>query len=120
MTPGSAIRSFEWGLAASNIMDTHGNSALARRKKCCLPPGGSMHRKPIALAWSTGSLHAMGSKPRRSNSPTRSRRCTRMPCRSEEHTSELQTLMRTSYAAFCLKKHTQHKNVYRHKAQNKN
>src|SRR3546814_4533430 len=26
------------------------------------------------------------------------------PCRSEEHTSELQSLMRTSYAVFCLKK----------------
>src|SRR3546814_1153542 len=29
-------------------------------------------------------------------------------CRSEEHTSELQSLMRTSYAVFCLKK--KHKN----------
>src|SRR3546814_3669897 len=30
--------------------------------------------------------------------------------RSEEHTSELQSLMRISYAVFCLKKKTQHKN----------
>src|SRR3546814_2538719 len=29
----------------------------------------------------------------------------RDPMRSEEHTSELQSLMRTSYAVFCLKKH---------------
>src|SRR3546814_3149400 len=28
------------------------------------------------------------------------------PCRSEEHTSELQSLMRSSYAVFCLKKKT--------------
>src|SRR3546814_3431953 len=28
----------------------------------------------------------------------------RAPCRSEEHTSELQSLMRISYAVFCLKK----------------
>src|SRR3546814_7028027 len=28
----------------------------------------------------------------------------RHPARSEEHTSELQSLMRTSYAVFCLKK----------------
>src|SRR3546814_6975591 len=28
------------------------------------------------------------------------------PLRSEEHTSELQSLMRTSYAVFCLKKKT--------------
>src|SRR3546814_1825917 len=30
------------------------------------------------------------------------------PCRSEEHTSELQSLMRISYAVFCLKKKTTH------------
>src|SRR3546814_10756318 len=30
------------------------------------------------------------------------------PSRSEEHTSELQSLMRISYAVFCLKKHTMH------------
>src|SRR3546814_2675302 len=29
-------------------------------------------------------------------------------CRSEEHTSELQSLMRISYAVFCLKKKTKH------------
>src|SRR3546814_7100956 len=29
--------------------------------------------------------------------------------RSEEHTSELQSLMRTSYAVFCLKKKNKHK-----------
>src|SRR3546814_5751664 len=28
------------------------------------------------------------------------------PCRSEEHTSELQSLMRISYAVFCVKKKT--------------
>src|SRR3546814_8656714 len=31
------------------------------------------------------------------------------PTRSEEHTSELQSLMRISYAVFCLKKKHQHK-----------
>src|SRR3546814_9108071 len=30
--------------------------------------------------------------------------------RSEEHTSELQSLMRLSYAVFCLKKKTTHRN----------
>src|SRR3546814_8047766 len=28
------------------------------------------------------------------------------PCRSEEHTSELQSIMRNSYSVFCLKKKT--------------
>src|SRR3546814_1661582 len=38
-------------------------------------------------------------------SPVECRRAlTRMPNRSEEHTSELQSLMRISYAVFCLKK----------------
>src|SRR3546814_2201664 len=31
-------------------------------------------------------------------------RCAALTLRSEEHTSELQSLMRTSYAVFCLKK----------------
>src|SRR3546814_9448965 len=33
-------------------------------------------------------------------------RCARYQQRSEEHTSELQSLMRISYAVFCLKKKT--------------
>src|SRR3546814_3633557 len=32
------------------------------------------------------------------------RACVEKPARSEEHTSELQSLMRISYAVFCLKK----------------
>src|SRR3546814_8986343 len=31
--------------------------------------------------------------------------------RSEEHTSELQSLMRISYAVFCLKKKSEHNNI---------
>src|SRR3546814_6025311 len=34
-----------------------------------------------------------------------------MPVRSEEHTSELQSLMRISYAVFCLKTKTKNKNI---------
>src|SRR3546814_6489422 len=34
----------------------------------------------------------------------------RLRARSEEHTSELQSLMRISYAVFCLKKKKQNKN----------
>src|SRR3546814_5515868 len=36
--------------------------------------------------------------------PERSRSCIPNSLRSEEHTSELQSLMRISYAVFCLKK----------------
>src|SRR3546814_10919525 len=41
------------------------------------------------------------SAPRRNRAAGR-----RRSCRSEEHTSELQSLMRISYAVFCLKKKT--------------
>src|SRR3546814_9450073 len=36
-------------------------------------------------------------------------RCSQRSSRSEEHTSELQSLMRISYAVFCLKKKTEKK-----------
>src|SRR3546814_2815188 len=35
------------------------------------------------------------------------------PARSEEHTSELQSLMRISYAVFCLKKTNKNRNNHR-------
>src|SRR3546814_6643791 len=38
------------------------------------------------------------------NRPSRSKRARLFQSRSEEHTSELQSLMRISYAVFCLKK----------------
>src|SRR3546814_2631047 len=36
----------------------------------------------------------------------------RSPVRSEEHTSELQSLMRISYAVFCLKQKNKDKNIH--------
>src|SRR3546814_2685883 len=39
---------------------------------------------------------------------------TRNPKRSEEHTSELQSLMRISYAVFCLKKNTHNNTCTNH------
>src|SRR3546814_3554828 len=41
-----------------------------------------------------------------------------LPFRSEEHTSELQSLMRISYAVFCLKKKTQSQYNHQHHIQN--
>src|SRR3546814_5132334 len=45
--------------------------------------------------------------------------CPKASARSEEHTSELQSLMRISYAVFCLKKKTKHPNdtTQKHKLQ---
>src|SRR3546814_1311355 len=48
--------------------------------------------------------------------PPRSRRTrgSSPAARSEEHTSELQSLMRTSYAVFCLKKKNKHTRIAIH------
>src|SRR3546814_1438103 len=40
--------------------------------------------------------------------------CPASPDRSEEHTSELQSLMRTSYAVFCLKKKKETSTITHH------
>src|SRR3546814_10481429 len=58
--------------------------------------------------------------PPNSTGPASARRSTPAPRhRSEEHTSELQSLMRISYAVFCLKKKKQkkHKQVQRKQQQ---
>src|SRR3546814_8406449 len=49
------------------------------------------------------SPQRMNALPNLSGSPS-SALCSSRKSRSEEHTSELQSLMRTSYAVFCLKK----------------
>src|SRR3546814_4011501 len=51
---------------------------------------------------------------RRSNATARRLPVANSCRRSEEHTSELQSLMRISYAVFCLKKKTQIKNNLTH------
>src|SRR3546814_1553952 len=62
-----------------------------------LPPGA-----PLSAAASSAALAASISAALASTRPTR------WSTRSEEHTSELQSLMRISYAVFCLKKKTKH------------
>src|SRR3546814_5826301 len=72
-----------------------------------------------------GSPRSRGPPPARRRGGRRSRRRRRPrpaaaalggPCgprrRSEEHTSELQSIMRISYAVFCLKKKKTHKNLH--------
>src|SRR3546814_6509050 len=52
-------------------------------------------------------MRAAVESPRTLDSPKPNVRLTAFGDRSEEHTSELQSLMRISYAVFCLKKKTQ-------------
>src|SRR3546814_15701629 len=56
-----------------------------------------------ARARCAGRTHRRDADARHRSTPSPS-----TPDRSEEHTSELQSLMRISYAVFCLKKKTKH------------
>src|SRR3546814_3087727 len=75
-----------------------------------LVPRNRLHRARLGgLQRGDAGLHP---RPGLADAPDRTRRMGRMdehlrPQRSEEHTSELQSLMRISYAAFCLTKKKQ-------------
>src|SRR3546814_9265942 len=66
--------------------------------------------RPVAPTnWSFGQLCSLVSAPA---SYLRELPAAQIGCgRSEEHTSELQSLMRNSYAVFCLKKKKQNKTI---------
>src|SRR3546814_4416635 len=120
----------------ADVTATKRGFALAPRRACEIvvltPPVEDEHAAVLALladgeAWSSSALAlALGAGVRtvqrvlrqlalddKAQSFGRGR-----ACRSEEHTSELQSLMRISYAVFCLKKktnqlqHTTHPNVH--------
>src|SRR3546814_5842920 len=59
---------------------------------------------PCRAAWRRGFLHRSTCRLRNHVFPMPEPRIATTPMRSEEHTSELQSLMRISYAVFCLKK----------------
>src|SRR3546814_7749346 len=63
-----------------------------------------------ALPISRHRRAAVASRPSRPDRRDAPARLYTTPVRSEEHTSELQSLMRISYAVFCLKK--KNKNLY--------
>src|SRR3546814_3690127 len=89
--------------------DRHIGRAIRRRTRQRERQKGrfnhSHKRKSPASSQRTRPRHRCSGSSR----PHRARaRATRL-ARSEEHTSELQSLMRISYAVFCLQKKTQHK-----------
>src|SRR3546814_7560182 len=55
-----------------------------------------------------------------SSAPTVTKEIVQSARRSEEHTSELQSLMRISYAVFCLKKKKKTKKPHKQKTKNTN
>src|SRR3546814_1748379 len=88
-------------------------AADAQAKRRSLPlrpasaPDGSSRTTPVSIAGENGHARppvrqASGRAPPPAPLPPKGRR--ECQARSEEHTSELQSLMRISYAVFCLKK----------------
>src|SRR3546814_4297637 len=59
---------------------------------------------PSASTWAAAHSYVSIARANSSSTPGRSTLTATDRPRSEEHTSELQSLMRISYAAFCLKK----------------
>src|SRR3546814_4227569 len=79
--------------------------------RICAPRGIAVHATRVAYQNPTtaGNLRAM--QPRLAEAASLIALATDLTSeRSEEHTSELQSLMRNSYAVFCLKKKTSNKN----------
>src|SRR3546814_6292242 len=64
-------------------------------------------------------LRRRGARPRRAERGPAVRELYRRGARSEEHTSELQSLMRISYAVFCLKQKTTSQQHYQYTEQNR-
>src|SRR3546814_4882205 len=81
--------------------------------------GDPCHRK--ASSWPASSASRLRRTPGHSCArieyTTVSRTCPGITLRSEEHTSELQSLMRISYAVFCLKKKNTHTLATIHKTE---
>src|SRR3546814_10208034 len=77
--------------------------AGVRHSAMCTQPGSPARLRPLPLRQSTTRAQSAEARRKRGG-------CCGSGDRSEEHTSELQSLMRISYAVFCLKKKTHNNN----------
>src|SRR3546814_10407725 len=97
----TALRSF----APPASHDEASPHALQRRRRARWPSPPHHARRKIAAAGLRGGI-AHGEMARVGAEARASYRQSSHYARSEEHTSELQSLMRISYAVFCWKKKT--------------
>src|SRR3546814_10377647 len=134
-TRAAASSSSRYDNVPPPTIDTTGLSS--RRAACSSMTAGSTHRSasrsPLYMLnpWplsdhTAGSCRRLGRPESPSSgvraSPQRRVRLQAHSDRSEEHTSELQSLMRISYAVFCLKKknnQNSHKSYLQHKTTSK-
>src|SRR3546814_10091474 len=94
------MRISDWSsdVCSSDLQEQSASRFILSTRRIRKLAEGSFHFTPSLISrWNEPSLQHRTSKPARKGSQD-------SPSRSEEHTSELQSLMRTSYAVFCLKK----------------
>src|SRR3546814_4698294 len=86
----------------------------ARRACICCAPAQRINAASCLLALPTDSCSYPAPFWNIADSPSEWSAAAESHClRSEEHTSELQSLMRISYAVFCLKKKNKHQPIER-------
>src|SRR3546814_10544482 len=97
------IRAAHYGLEFRRVLFRSSASPLPLRRSACITKGSRQSTQVHSWIPRPTSPFALPNSARRP-CPILPR-CGRGACwRSEEHTSELQSLMRISYAVFCLKK----------------
>src|SRR3546814_9049989 len=95
------------GLASSTGGNVHAKDDLQRRAS-----GRKPYIRRALLASRLGQvMHLRAHWPRLRRAHLHTRGDVQTHARSEEHTSELQSLMRISYAVFCLKKKTKKQQI---------
>src|SRR3546814_1876622 len=97
--------------SSTRRMTSASNNPVTRARS--LTDGGSLSTR-MAMK-SRLSMPRTISRTTRVNSPTHAAGSSTHSIRSEEHTSELQSLMRISYAVFCLQKKKQNNTTTKHK-----
>src|SRR3546814_2238493 len=98
--------------ASREALPFRAQKTAAERQTASAGDWTSIRSRPVFLLGKLISLVdcVISIAPRKSNiSPARAHETRRKPRRSEEHTSELPSLMRISYAVFCLQKKTNNK-----------
>src|SRR3546814_6195976 len=89
--------------SAPNVSDLEGGRRIGNFKDYC---------DLVRLCQSLNIVHIFGGYPVEPvDLPPATRHLDALHARSEEHTSELQSLMRISYAVFCLKKNKTNKHI---------
>src|SRR3546814_79828 len=101
-----SVGTASWSRCAGNVIAANGTAPrpARARPRPRVPVAGARGHRPRRRTARRVVLHVPHTAPCwRSGRNSAIRQATPATARSEEHTSELQSLMRTSYAVFCLK-----------------